>query len=186
MVKGRWLLLAALTGALAGGLLLLATRESAAQPGERICRLDEVRPDRGYLEIQSKAKVGGEFWDHVVNLFHDLVWDIGGGWDLVEGWAGISDKQAPRAVGNTLLVIGDGRRLGSVKKQAGDRMSYFCFPIKGVRALTLRNTQAYVLILANVRLVKGRTTPIQPRDLWVNDGQVVYIEQPGEYKFHVR
>ena len=40
-------------------------------------------------------------------------------------------------------------------------------------------------VLDRARLVRGRTEPAQPMDMAVGDGEVMYIERPGDYRIRV-
>ena len=196
---------AALLLMLAAGTLLASLVVSTVGPtlaadanGERILPLRELpRPMRGGLNVAPvKASiVGGVIWNDALVAFGSkgeyALWDIGGDYDLLEGHFGIDDES--NRLSATLVFVGDGERLGSITVHRGDKARFFACPLKGCRALGIHLTQLVGSIwrensalLANVRLVSGRDTPSAPSDLFIDDGETLYIEQPGEYTFHVR
>lgn len=114
------------------------------------------------------------------------MWDTGGTFDLFEAHVGISDL-GDRGTA-TLVFIGDGERLGALTLKHGDQARFFSCPMNRCRAFTIRvvDDETRRVVLLDARLVRGRTTPSQPHDIIIDDGEIKYIERPGEYRFHFR
>jgi len=170
---------------------------ATTQGEEKIVLLRELEPlrDTTSLERVLRGVVGGVIWNDVLQprtLAHAgdyVVWDTGGAYDLFEGYFGIDDAAGCESA--RLLVTGDGERIASLSLRRGEKAQFFWFSLKGCRAVQLTVMELtgeahHLFMIANGRLVKGRTTPSHPRDLYIDDGETVYIEQPGEYTFHVR
>jgi len=201
-----------LLGAILGGAAVLqmpaiqadgdtGTTAAGPAPPERIVPLRELLPPMRYggvdLTPVTRVVIGGIIWNDAIearggrNAY--ALWDTGGNYDLFEGYFGIDDDRH-RAWGTesaTLVFVGDGQRLGSLTVHRGDKARFFACPMNHCRAFQLQlgasePTEYRALIIANARLVSGRTKPSQPIDLIIDDGETKYIEQPGEYKFHVR
>ena len=205
------LLVCALALGAAAGVLLTSHVPGAQAAGEeegnppaggakeRIVPLRELLPpmrtERLELRPVTRIVIGGIIWNdglwmHGATNSYAL-WDTGGTYDLLEGYFGIDDADDFGTKSATLVITGDGKRLGSVTLHHGDKARFFACPMNHCRALQLQmgsgEPDAYhSLIVTEARLVSGRTKPSQPLDLIIDDGETKYIEQPGEYKFHVR
>jgi len=188
-------------GAIFGGLLTMqmpASQAAEDQPvtaigqKEKIVLLRELQPLRTenfIMEQVSRAVIGGEIWNDPLHCeaFLDgayAIWDTGGNWDLFEGYFGIDDASGTESA--TIVFLGDGERLGSLTVHHGDKARFWACEMKRCRALQIQCPRFGEFIIANARLVSGRTKPSQPIDLIIDDGETRYIEQPGEYTFHVR
>jgi hypothetical protein len=184
--------------------LLTATAALIGAPptaGERILPLFDLEPGSGRWTPPKKVTIAGQIWDRArwlsLSYGADLsadqraaVFDIGGGWDLLETWLG-----TPLTRGfccgrdhATVTIYLDGERAASCNIYPGHPALFFSVPVRGHRTLMIAMPKTCVsqIYWMNARLVQGRTTPSQPNDLQVADGELIYIERPGEYRIHVR
>ncbi len=104
-----------------------------------------------------------------------------GRWDLFEAWVGVPET-VHRA--GTITIEGDGRRLLHFAVEGGQPLRFISVPLEGVSTLTIcsQNIALPYVYWVNPRLVRGRSKPSRPMDLIVRDGELVYIERPGEYR----
>jgi hypothetical protein len=151
-----------------------------------------IDPDH-YRWRTGRAVIGGQIWDAAISLQegNPVTLDTKGGWDYLEAWVGLDERE--NSFGATLSVAGDGQRLGTYHVSLGDPARFIAVPLQSARSIKLGvrsdisgTTNIASLALANARLIRGVTKPSHPMDLYVNDGQTVFIEQPGDYKIHVR
>jgi hypothetical protein len=191
MLRGRLLWV---VGAVALALIAVVA-VWAGVPGEKMLPLKELRAETGHCEWQGPEKdtIAGRVVDNVWHVMFDdaVVFDTGGGWDLFEAWLGVPDDY--RDSSYLLTVYLDGQRVTTYQVRAGQPLSFFSVPLGDARSLkfALRGvnigyTGTRGLAWVNPRLVRGRKTPAQPTDLMVGDGQLIYVELPGEYRVHFR
>jgi len=171
-----------------------AAQTPAMRAKVKTLRLAEVRVvERGpWSESRTeRVVVGGRIWDAAMLLpgRSSFTFDTGGGWDYLEAWIGRRDA-GPNS-GATLVVFGDGQRLGSYQIAHGDPARFIAVPLHGVRTMKfdLRPDEAQLadhVVVANARLISGVAKPSRPTDIYVSDGQTVFIEQPGDYTVRFR
>jgi hypothetical protein len=195
LVKSGAILCGLVIGVVIGGWVMSAPETIGADEGEEIVPLKIVEPMRreGNLRLDhaDRVLIGGRIWNDVMcwHSFYSTSWayvlyDTGGKYDLFEGWFGIDD--AGRS-SSTVVFEGDGERLGQIDLRRGDGARFFACPLKRCRALKISfSGESRQALMANARFVSGRTEPSQPQDIYIDDGEIKYIERPGEYRFHVR
>jgi len=165
-------------------------------PREQIKMLHEIAPMEGVWHEVEKWVVGGQIYDQVATLYAlrdsprdahalDAVLDLAGDWDLLEMWLVAKQKrESPYRV----TIYLDGNRQTTVNVYPNEKACFVSVPVSGVRALTLDlppSGDSDEVGFVNARLVRGRKQASGPNDLPVYEGQLVYIERPGEYRIHV-
>ncbi len=192
LTRGAAILCGLLIGVVIGGWVVGAPRVSIADEGEKIVPLEYLDPMRQDVQVmrEDRVLIAGRIWNDVLlwyfpaNTRDSILYDTGGKYDLFEAWFGIDDKGRSSS---TVVVEGDGERLGQINLRHGDGARFFASELKRCRALKFTFTgDARQVIMANPRFVSGRTEPSQPQDIYIDDGEIKYIEKPGEYRFHVR
>ena len=174
-----------LTGGVAGIVAVVAGARAGAadDPGGIVTPLASLKPVRGdlHFDAQPNTLIAGKLWRDAYFVCRDAVFDLGGAFDLFEAWIGIDDGRQRES--STLDLQGDGKALGNYRFNHGEPAKFIAVPVSGVEAFQVAfSNEARI---AHARLVKGRTQPAQARDLNVADGEVTYIDRPGDYRVHV-